>query len=83
MISKDVQTSCMDHHVTARRRPGQVRDAIKTFLASKPEGGSIREIQRAVDRDFDVTVPASSVRSSLQLSDLFERIDRGRYRLKR
>ena len=64
----------------ARRRPGQVRDAIEAVLEGKPDGGSIREIQREVDKGLG-TVPASSVRSSLQLSDLFERIGRGRYRL--
>jgi len=63
----------------SRRRPGEVRDAIQAFLTGKPEG-SIREIQRAVEQRFG-QVPASSVRSSLQLSDLFERVGRGRYRL--
>jgi hypothetical protein len=63
-----------------RRRPGQVRDAIQAFLTGRPNGGSVREIQRGVD-DRLGKVPASSVRSSLQLSDLFERLSRGQYRL--
>jgi hypothetical protein len=63
-------------------RPGQVRDAIVSFLGSRKEGATVSEIHQAVETRLG-SVPASSVRSSLRLqTELFERVKRGRYRLR-
>ena len=65
-----------------RAAPGLVRDSIVTYLTAA-DSASIAEICEAVvSRIGDV--PASSVRSYLNLNtpSLFERIARGRYKLK-
>lgn len=66
-----------------RRRPGQVRDAIVSFLRSHGEA-SVSEIRTAVSAELGGEVPASSVRSYLNLNTpaTFERTGRGRYRLR-
>jgi hypothetical protein len=68
--------------MAARRRPGQVRDAIVAYLADTQDA-TVAEIQVAVNTTLGGEVPASSVRSYLRLNvgDLFERTARGRYRL--
>jgi hypothetical protein len=71
-----------------RRSPGQVRDAITAFLRNKPEGATTAEIYAAVERRLAGTVARSSVRSYLNLNttnskSLFERVARGRYRLRK
>ena len=65
-----------------RRRPGQVRDAIVTVLEARPHGASVSEITRQVTSMLG-EVPASSVRSYLQLNTpaLFARMDRAQYAL--
>jgi hypothetical protein len=63
-----------------RRRPGEVRDAIRDYLRTVKREASVGEIQTAVNERLG-NVPASSVRSSLRLSDLFSQTARGRYRL--
>ena len=63
-----------------RRRPGEVRDAIRDYLRTVKREASVDEIQTAVTERLG-NVPASSVRSSLRLSDLFSQTARGRYRL--
>jgi hypothetical protein len=63
-----------------RRRPGEVRDAIRDYLRTVKREASVGEIQAAVTERLG-NVPASSVRSSLRLSDLFSQTARGRYRL--
>jgi hypothetical protein len=63
-----------------RRRPGEVRDAIRDYLRTVKREASVGEIQTAVNVRLG-NVPASSVRSSLRLSDLFSQTARGRYRL--
>ncbi len=63
-----------------RRRPGEVRDAIRDYLRSVKREATVAEIQTAVAERLG-DVPASSVRSSLRLSDLFSQTARGRYRL--
>jgi len=65
-----------------RRRPGEVRDAIVSVLRARPRGASVTEItQRVTSLIGDV--PASSVRSYLQLNtpQLFARMDRAQYAL--
>ena len=66
-----------------RRRPGQVRDAIVKVLEARPRGASVGEITGQVTALIG-TVPASSVRSYLQLNTpgLFARMDRAQYALK-
>jgi hypothetical protein len=68
--------------MAARRRPGQVRDAIVAYLAEAQEA-TVAEIQIAVNTRLGGAVPASSVRSYLRLNvgEMFERTARGRYRL--
>ncbi|HEY9243775.1 MAG TPA: hypothetical protein VIP48_17460 [Streptosporangiaceae bacterium] len=63
-----------------RRRPGEVRDAIRDYLGTVKREATVGEIQAAVNQRLG-SVPASSVRSSLRLSDLFDQTARGRYRL--
>jgi site-specific DNA-methyltransferase (adenine-specific) len=64
------------------RAPGSVRDSIVSYLANAGTA-SIGEIQTAVAAHLGTVAP-SSVRSYLNLNTpaLFERIDRGSYRLK-
>lgn len=70
---------------TGRRRPGQVRDAIIGYLERNRRAASTSEIRAAVEEELGGRVPASSVRSYLRLNTgkLFERTDRGQYRLRR
>ena len=64
-----------------RRRPGEVRDAIVSVLAGRARA-SVQEIASGVSARIG-EVPASSVRSYLQLNtpELFARMDRGQYSL--
>jgi len=65
-----------------KRRPGEVRDAIINVLLAKPHGASLQEISSSV-ADRLGSVPASSIRSYLQLNTpgLFARGDRAQYTL--
>ena len=74
----------MDIGTTERLRPGQVRDAICNFLGSRGEEASVADIREAVKSAIDGQVSASSVRSYLRLNtpEVFERTDRGFYRLR-
>ncbi len=67
-----------------KRRPGEVRDAIVTVLASRPHGATVPEIEEGV-RQIIGQAPASSIRSYLRLNtpDVFERTARGHYALHR
>lgn len=66
-----------------RKRPGEVRDAIVRVLEARPRGASVSEITQQVTSMIGA-VPASSVRSYLQLNtpELFARMDRAQYVLK-
>jgi len=66
-----------------KRRPGEVRDAIISALAARPEGASTSEIENAVKVMIGHAVP-SSIRSYLRLNtpDLFRRNARGHYTLR-
>lgn len=65
-----------------RRRPGEVRDAIVEVLDGRTGGATVQEITAGVV-DLIGDVPASSVRSYLQLNTpaLFARMDRAQYAL--
>lgn len=65
-----------------RKRPGEVRDAIVRVLEGRPRGASVAEITQQVTALIG-EVPASSVRSYLQLNtpQLFARMDRAQYML--
>jgi hypothetical protein len=69
--------------MNTRAAPGLIRDSIVTYL-SAAENASITEIREAVAVRLGDDVPASSVRSYLNLNtpDLFERTSRGQYRLR-
>jgi DNA modification methylase len=62
--------------------PGAIRDVVVGYLAALAGAATVAEIHAAVERKLG-TVPASSVRSYLNLNTpgLFERTGRGRYRL--
>jgi site-specific DNA-methyltransferase (adenine-specific) len=65
--------------------PGSVRDAIVAYLSTvHGEAASTTEIRKAVASKIG-DVPASSIRSYLNLNvpETFERMGRGRYRLKK
>lgn len=66
-----------------RKRPGEVRDAIVRVLEARPRGASVSEITQQVTSMIGA-VPASSVRSYLQLNTpaLFARMNRAQYVLK-
>lgn len=64
-----------------RRRPGEVREAIRAFLGEVKGEATVAEIYAAVNERLGGEIPASSVRSSLRLSDLFVQTRYGRYRL--
>jgi DNA modification methylase len=68
--------------MSLKRRPGEIRDAILTVLATKPQGGQIPEIEDGV-RKIVGEVGPSSVRSYLRLNTptLFRRSGRGNYSL--
>ena len=63
--------------------PGAIRDVVVGYLASVGSAATVAEIHAAVAGRLG-EVPASSVRSYLNLNtpDVFERIGRGRYRLR-
>jgi len=66
-----------------RAAPGIIRDSIINYL-SATASASIAEIKDAVALHLGDDVPASSIRSYLNLNtpDLFERTSRGQYRLR-
>lgn len=86
-LTKDVETSIrrLDVFMTQKPhlRPGQVRDAITSFLRERDGEAAVAEIHAAVEKKLGTRVSASSVRSYLNLNTpaLFERPTRGRYRL--
>lgn len=51
----------------ARRRPGEVRDAIVRVLSTKPRGASVSEIEQGVEGLIG-SAPSSSIRSYLRLN---------------
>lgn len=63
--------------------PGTIRDIVLDHLAALGAAATVAEIHAAVSRQLG-EVPASSVRSYLNLNtpELFERVGRGRYRLR-
>ncbi|TSA42150.1 MAG: site-specific DNA-methyltransferase [Betaproteobacteria bacterium] len=65
-----------------RRRPGEVRDAIVSVLKARPHGASVTDITQQVTALIG-DVPASSVRSYLQLNtpQFFARMNRAQYAL--
>lgn len=67
-----------------KRAPGAIRDEILNALRERPTGASIAEILETVKRKLGGEVAASSVRSYLRLNTpaVFERIGRGKYRLR-
>jgi site-specific DNA-methyltransferase (adenine-specific) len=68
-----------------RSSPGEVRDAIVSALEGCSGDASVKEIHDIVALQLGHDVPASSVRSYLQLNtpELFARTSRGRYQLVR
>ncbi len=65
-------------------QPGVVRDGIKTALKKAGvDGASVADIHAAVQKKAGQDVPASSVRSYLNINTpgQFERIGHGKYRL--
>lgn len=68
-----------------RRKPGAVRDAILTYFVKEKREVSVAEISAAVEKTLGGPVPASSVRSYLNLNTpgQFIRTGHGKYRLVR
>lgn len=66
-----------------KRRPGEIRDAIVSVLAGRPDGSSLAELVNGV-RQLIGDIAPSSVRSYLGLNtpSAFERKGRGRYALR-
>jgi DNA modification methylase len=69
--------------MNVRAAPGIIRDSIINCLTAS-EHASLAEIREAVSAQLGNAVPASSIRSYLNLNtpDVFERTSRGRYRLR-
>jgi DNA modification methylase len=87
--SFDVQTSFKlsidSRSESMARAPGTIRDAIISYLSETEENeASVKDISAAVSSKLG-EISASSVRSYLNLNvpEVFERTDRGRYRLKK
>lgn len=68
-----------------RHKPGVVRDAITNYLQRIKGDASVAEIRAAVNDALGEPIPASSIRSYLNLNTpgTFLRTGRGRYRLVR
>jgi DNA modification methylase len=66
----------------ARRKPGEVRDAIVHVLEGRAHGATLQQISSEVAGMLG-SVPPSSVRSYLQLNtpEVFARMERGQYAL--
>lgn len=66
----------------ATRRPhGQLKTAMREFLAASGEPASIPEIKAGVEREVG-KAPDSSYRSALQDERYFERVARGVFKLR-
>lgn len=67
----------------ARRRPGEIRDAIFSVLSARPNGASVKIIEQQV-RELIGAAAGSSVRSYLRLNtpSVFVRTARAHYALK-
>lgn len=63
-------------------RPGEVRDAIFAHFRQHHEA-TVAEIRKSVSATLGREVPASSIRSYLNINvgSVFMRVERGRYRL--
>jgi hypothetical protein len=73
--------------VIKRRRPGAVPKAVLRVLASMPEGLGIRDIHVGAEALLGESVPRSTVKSWLAENarsedGVYERVGRGRYRLR-
>lgn len=65
-----------------KRRPhGEVKNAMRDFLAAKGEPASISEIKAGIEEKVG-TAPDSSYRSALQDERVFERVSRGVFKLR-
>lgn len=64
-----------------RRPHGELKTAMRTFLAAKGEPASIPEIKSGV-KDEVGEAPASSYRSALQDERYFRRVSRGVFALR-
>ncbi len=86
-VDKDVWTSYAARMTMrtrhAKRRPGEVRDAILSVLSARPEGVPLQTIEQHVAHLIGASA-RSSVRSYLRLNtpSLFVRTGRGHYGLK-
>lgn len=69
--------------MNVRAAPGIIRDSIIQYL-SAADTASLAEIREAISAKLGNSVPASSVRSYINLNtpDIFERTSRGHYRLR-
>jgi len=69
--------------MNVRAAPGIIRDSIIHYLTAS-EHASLAEIREAVSAQLGNAVPASSIRSYINLNtpDVFERTSRGHYRLR-
>lgn len=65
-----------------KRRPhGEVKNAMRDFLAAKGEPASISEIKAGIEKKVGMA-PDSSYRSALQDERVFERVSRGVFKLR-
>jgi len=66
-----------------RRSPGEIRDAIISYLSTRQAPATVQEIEIGVQHRVAGEPRQSSIRSYLRLNtpNLFERVERGRYRL--
>ena len=68
-----------------RLRPGEVRDAIEEALRTAADPLPVKQLHASVEARLGKSVPASSVRSYLNLNSgpggQFERVRRGFYKL--
>lgn len=80
-------SSVRSHPTFKRRRVGQIRATIMAILAGRPGGMRLQEIAAAAVAQLDEPIPTSTIKSCLSREaqnpcGAFERVGRGRYRLR-
>lgn len=73
------------HKIVLRKLPltqGRILETIKGVLAECPDGLQAFEIRWLVEQELGRTLPRSTVKATLAENPAFERITRGRYRVK-
>jgi hypothetical protein len=80
-----LEPNIASHKIVPRKlriAQGEVLRAIVRVVASYPDGLQTFEVRRLVETELGRKVPSSTIKSDLADNPAFERIRRGRYRLR-